>query len=121
MCTAPTYSRVLVPDTGINNTNLDTLTKDALGVKLGYTGGIVCRVCGSILRRSGLGFCRRKLDLLVDPDVDDVGQLLQGVESEGVSLDAGTGEDVAGELLDDGDAVCGGDILTTNASAGTLE
>lgn len=111
---------MLVPDTGVNNTNLDTLAKNALSVKLGYTSGIVRGVGGSVLRCGGLGLGRSKLDLLVDPHVKDVGKLLQGVEGESVRLDAGAGEDIAGKLLDDLDAVGGRDILTTKASTGTL-
>lgn len=108
-----THSLVAVGDASVDDANLGTLAKDAELMKTADTGGVVMRV-----RQGGgavglLGLDGSELDLLVQPDLDNVGEVGQGIGVELLGFDADTGEDLALESLQDLDTGGISDLLLT--------
>lgn len=94
---------MLIPRARIDDSDLDTLSKDAPVVKLADARGIMRRIiagrCGVSDRRETLD--RREGHALVGPRADNTSEIQQAVHVVVVSLDARAREDVGLKILDD--------------------
>jgi hypothetical protein len=101
-----------VLDTGVNDADLGALSENPELVKSVDPGGVVDVVVEG--RRSfirNLDIDRGELDVLVEPDLDDIGQGSKSINVEVFGLHADTGEEVAVKRLDDLDAGSVGNLF----------
>jgi hypothetical protein len=101
-----TYRLVPVVNTSVNDSDPDAFAINALLVQLAHTSG---KVGGVAVGRRIVGvrvdFHRRQGHLLVQPDIDHIGQFVEGVNVELLGRDGDAMEDVAFESTDDLDAL----------------
>lgn len=103
-----------VPSSRVNNTDFDSLPKNALVVKLAHAGGVMRAVVtsSSLLNRLE-ALNGRQADTSVLPDASNTSQVLKAVDVVGVSLNAGAGEDVALKVLDNFNVALEGNVATS--------
>lgn len=108
------YIFMFIPNSSVNNTDLDTVTEVAQLVKLCHTSGDVSAVFTG--RRSilvdirGLGI---QLHPNIRPDLCDIRESCEAIKGECVSLNSCTGEDGTVEGLDDLQIVTGEETIPT--------
>jgi hypothetical protein len=106
-----THSLVAIGDTSVNDTDLGSLAENAELVEPVDAGGVVGGVAQGSRAVGLLSLDGRELDLLVQPDLDNVGEGGQGVGVELLGLDADAGEDVTLKSPENLDAGGAGDLL----------
>lgn len=112
MLARATYALMVVQNPRIDNPDLHTFAKDAAIMQLGNTRNIV----GGVVKTRGvateaLNLNRWQRHIFVQPDIENVGKLLQRIDVILFSLDAHASENIAIECLDDVDALDADNVL----------